>query len=300
MFNFIRSRWLSLAILIAGCLFLNSVGSAVAHKLPKPTSFVTDQADILSTEEEQALESQLSAAASATNGAEVAVVILPSIDDTIENEAQHIFDDWKIGKAELDNGVLFLVAIQQRQVRIHTGYGAETVLTDATAGRILRTYVVPEFKSGNYAAGITAGVNQILAHLANPELANALPQEELSSDNGDWSWLAIVAYFFFFIGVPLLTYLMAFFGRSKPWWPGGVVGALLGGLAGQWLGFLLFGLLGLFLDYILSKNYQRWSLEHKTTSWRKTWGGFSNSSSSSSSHSFGGGSSGGGGSSSSW
>ncbi|MFC1789913.1 hypothetical protein ACFLZP_00295 [Patescibacteria group bacterium] len=76
-----------------------------------------------------------------------------------------------------------------------------------------------------------------------------------------------------FLGV-LFTYLVSYLGRSRAWWLGGLIGGLFGWIINKFSGLFFLSILGLLLDFILSKNYRRWRLEHKATSWRKTWGGF--------------------------
>jgi uncharacterized protein len=199
--------------------------------------------------------------------------------------------------------VLLLVAVDDRQVRIQTGYGAEAAIPDSVAGTIIREDITPAFKEAHYDGGITQGVESIIERLEKP---GALPETETTptTDAGISSELVIfVGYLLLSFGASALTYVAAFLGRTKQWWPGGVLGLVLGMVLGQVPVGVAFGLLGLALDYVLSKNYDTWKLEKRTTDWRRTWGGFHSSSGSSSSSgfsSFGGGSSGGGGASGKW
>lgn len=307
--KYLRLVWFELCLLVVSLVvFLPQV---YAYQVPPYQGLVNDYAQVLSTEFEAQLEDELAQVASATSGAEIAVVTISTLDgEPIEDVAQEFFDTWQIGKSGSDNGVLFIAAIQDHQMRIQTGYGVEAYLTDSATGRIIRQDITPHFKVENYEAGVRAGVDSMLEAVRDPAQFAASQGDGNSPDlvAGFISTITIVTFFSLVSG--LFTYIVAFLGRSKAWWPGGVAGAVLGAVTGQFLGAFLpslvgFSILGFFLDYVLSKNYQNWKLEKKTTSWKKTWGGFSSGSSSSSSSSsgfssFGGGSSGGGGASGSW
>jgi uncharacterized protein len=283
----------------AAALFFSLANAAAAYDVPEYDGFVNDYANIISIETEETLESDLALLASSTGGAEIAVVTVESLnDEPIEMVAQDFFDTWEIGKKETNNGVLVLVALNDRQMRIQTGYGAEAVITDSYAGRIIRNQMTPAFKEERYDEGIVQAVATLTEALQNPD---AIPSTETSQDSEfNTAAFMFLIYFVLSFGVSLLSYIAAFFARSKSWWLGGVVGGGLGLLFGNITGGIFFGLLGLFLDYILSKNYKTWKIEHRTTQWRKTMGGFRSSGGSSRSSGFGGGSSGGGGASGSW
>ena len=84
---------------------------------------------------------------------------IPSLEgDALESYSLRVAEAWKLGSAEQDNGALLLVAMEEREIRIEVGYGLESVLTDAMSGYIIREAIVPEFKSGNFDRGITAGL----------------------------------------------------------------------------------------------------------------------------------------------
>lgn len=281
-----------------------------AYQVPAYDGLVNDYANIISDSTEASLEEQLQAVASSTDGAELAVVTIPSLTKyPIEAVAQEFFDTWEVGKASKDNGVLLLVAVEDREVRIQTGYGSEVVITDSVAGQIIRNDITPSFKEGDYDTGITQGVTKLLVYLQDPTLIPDTADTGGNTEESSWDvgLVVFLLYLIFAFGIGGASYAAAFVGRSKAWWPGGVVGFILGALIGQITGGIAFGLFGLLLDYILSKNYHTWKLEHKATEWGKTMGGFASGSGSGSSSSggsgfssFGGGSSGGGGASGGW
>jgi uncharacterized protein len=296
-----KTKLFSWVLIIAGilALFFSLAKFIQAYDVPKYEGFVNDYANIISKSVENQLETDLQQLAASTNGAEIAVATITSLNqEPIEMVAQDFFDSWKIGKADTDNGVLLLVAVDDREVRIQTGYGAEAVITDSYAGRIIRNQITPAFKEGNYDQGILAAVGSISQAMEDPSQIPSIPDPEDSE--GNFALAFFVLYFILVFGVSFMSYVAAFIARSKSWWLGGVVGLVLGGLLGGMLGGIAFALLGLALDYILSKNYKTWKIEHRTTAWRKTMGGFSSSGGGSRSSSFGGGSSGGGGASGSW
>jgi uncharacterized protein len=160
---------MQLAMLIAA-LFL-----AVVSPTDK-TSRVHDFAHLLSAEQRASLE-QLSLSVERQTTAELVVVTVPSLDgEMVEEYAHELFGEWGIGKAKTKNGVLLLVAPNERRMKIEVGYGIEPLLTDSLCGEIADEFIVPRFKENNYAAGIVAGAEQLAAVMrANPDAARGDP-----------------------------------------------------------------------------------------------------------------------------
>src|SRR3989338_1672874 len=142
------------------CLFLLPV-FVMAFVVPaKPVTYVNDYAKMLSDEEVTALETKLQSFERNTTN-EIAVVTITSLDvDTVENVAQDIFTEWGIGKTDKNNGVLLLVAVDDRQARIHTGYGVEGNLPDITTFYIQQEVMIPSFRTGDYYVGIDRAVDK--------------------------------------------------------------------------------------------------------------------------------------------
>ena len=114
-------------------------------------------------------------------GAQVAVLTVDSLEgDSIEDYAVRVFQTWKLGRKGVDDGVLFVVARQERRMRIEVGYGLEDRLTDARSRQILDDIVRPHFRAGNFAAGIEAGVDAIVAAIQGAPL----PAPRRDSGNG--------------------------------------------------------------------------------------------------------------------
>ncbi len=270
--------------------------SVFAAAYPAPVGHVNDFANILSLSYIKTLETQL---LQFKPNSEISVVTIDSLGgDTIENYAQGLFKQWGIGDKQKDNGLLFLISKNDRKVRIEVGYGLEPILPDGLSGEILDKYVVPDFKTGNYDSGVNAGLARIQDiilknQVYQPIAAQAKPPKNILQ------YLEFAIYLVIFIG----PYLVAFLARSKSVYAGGIIGAVLGYLLWSATGAIAVGLFGLILDFILSKNYDRFKSLGLDTGFRSTHGGFWHSGgggSSSGFGGFGGGSSGGGGSSRSW
>jgi len=139
------------------------LGSAHAQDVPTLSGRVVDHADILATTTEEILTRQLAAHEDST-GNQVAVLTIESLDgEPIEDYALDVGRTWGLGTSEFDNGVLLLVAVQDRMMRIEVGFGLEGVLPDATADRIIRQEIRPRFRDGDFDSGVRAGVDAILS-----------------------------------------------------------------------------------------------------------------------------------------
>ncbi len=133
---------------------------------PSPPRLVNDFTQTLSGGEREALERKLVAFSDST-GSQVAVVLVRTTGGVAPVDyATEILREWGVGRAGTDDGVVFLVATEDRDLFITTGYGAEGALTDATAGTIVRNVIVPRFREGAFYAGIDQGTDAILAALS--------------------------------------------------------------------------------------------------------------------------------------
>lgn len=145
---------------------------AVAHgaaTLPTPQGFVTDTASVIPAEVARGIEARLEELRAKT-GTEVAVVTVRSIAPlTVEEYANELFARWGIGQKGKDNGVLILLAVKERKVRIETGYGIEPILPDGKAGAIIREIMLPHFKRGTLGEGLAAGAEAVAEVVAQAE-----------------------------------------------------------------------------------------------------------------------------------
>lgn len=125
-------------------------------------AWVHDQANLLSGQTKAELEGILKYERDSTSN-QIAVLIVPSVEGgDLDGYANEVFQKWKLGQSGKDNGVLFLVSVNDRQMRIEVGYGLEGILTDAMSSRINRNEVAPRFRQGDYDGGIKAGVIAIM------------------------------------------------------------------------------------------------------------------------------------------
>lgn len=163
-------RWLLAALLLCWAALLQ----AAPVTIPPLSARVTDLTQTLDAGQRAQLESQL-AGLEQRKGAQLAVLLVPSTgDDSIEDYAVRAFEQWKLGRKGVDDGVLLVVAKNDRTLRIEVGYGLEGTITDVQAGRIIREQIVPSFQKGDFPGGIQAGVNSLIA-LIEPPVNAATP-----------------------------------------------------------------------------------------------------------------------------
>jgi len=199
-----RSLFLSrLSIGLAALLLLcfGLLQPAWSQEVPVPgfDRWVVDQTATLDSNTRTHLENEL-AALDARKGAQLAVLIVPTTgDDTVESYARRVFDTWQLGRTGVDDGILFLVAKEDRRLRIEVGYGLEGAVPDLLAGRIIREQVTPRFKVEDYAGGVVAGVESLLRLIEGESLPP--PAEGAAVQDDEWD-----------VGAVLLPLgLMAFF-----------------------------------------------------------------------------------------
>ncbi|MEP7275941.1 MAG: TPM domain-containing protein [Betaproteobacteria bacterium] len=228
-------------------------GSDGLAPLPPLRARVTDLSNTLSAQEQQALDQKLAAWETGT-GNQLAVLMVPSTrPEPIETYSIRVAEAWKIGRKGQDNGVLFLIAKDDRKMRLEVGYGLEGVLTDVTARRIIAENVAPLFRQNQYAAGITAGVDRVIAVVGKGEPlppAKQAAQQRRGVGGFDFGTLLIVLL----VVVPVVGGILArIFGKVLgSGIGGGAVGAIawviggsmiVAGLAG-FVGFLVMLLFG--------------------------------------------------------
>ena len=291
-------RWLAAltGLLAAASLVFSTAGlSQVA--VPALSARVTDLTATLTAEQKSTLEQRL-AAFEARKGSQVAVLMLPSTKpEEIEQYSIRVGEAWKIGRKGTDDGVILIVAKDDRRLRIEVGYGLEGVISDAVAKRVISETITPKFKTGDFYGGVSDGVDRIVKLIDGEKLPPPTGSSS-SSSQGSGAGLGgkdpmdylVFAFFFVLVGGGILR---AMFGRF-----GGA--ALTGGAMGL-LGFFLFGatiaLVAAIVGFILTL-LNVGSLANSMGSSGS--GGFSSGSSGGSSWGGGGGSFGGGGSSGSW
>ena len=192
----------------------SSAASVDADKLIL-NSPVVDQANLLSPQQKQALTEQLHSIYR-QGLAQAALVIVPTTNGMpIFDYALQVADKWKLGSKDIDDGLLIVMAVNDRTIYILTGYGLEGVMPDAAVNRIIREDITPYFKQNDYAAGLSAGISSLEARLnADPEVlarADAQAAERSAQQGSDDSPSAIVLFIMAMICGHVIT---SIFGRG--------------------------------------------------------------------------------------
>ncbi len=158
--------------------------------------WVHDEANIISASTAAMLEAMLKAERDSTSN-QIAVLTIRSLQgQPIEEYSLRVAEEWKLGKANKDNGVLLLVVVDDRELRIETGYGLEGVLTDALSSRINRNEIAPHLRQGDYDAGIKAGVTAIIEAIKGEYKNDDPPQRRKSSRRSPLATLVILIIIF--------------------------------------------------------------------------------------------------------
>lgn len=178
-------------------------------EVPVFSNYVNDYAYILNRATEAELNQKLKAFETKT-GNQIAVLTITSLgSDNLERFATEIFKTWQIGQKDKDNGVLFLVSVNDRKMRIEVGYGLEGELTDAEAGRVIRDVVSPYFRQGSYNAGVIRGVEVIVAEI---EGFVGLPEAPTQTS----FVMVFLAIALAFLAIVLAVFLVKRYLRNRP------------------------------------------------------------------------------------
>ena len=222
-----RWGWALLLVAVAGLAYAEQA-------VPAFTAFVTDLTGTLTTDQRGRLERELRAFEQ-RKGSQIAVLLVPTTEpDAIEPYALRVAETWKLGRKGADDGVLLLVARNDRALRIEVGYGLEGVIPDAVAKRIISEIVVPYFKQGDVYGGIDAGVSRLIRLIDGEPLPP--PRER---DTG-WSGIAEILPALFVGTIFLGIVLRGLFGRlAGAVMTAGLGGAIFWSMVGSLLGGLI-------------------------------------------------------------
>ena len=296
------------------------ISAAAAQSFPKAVGRVNDFANVIDAATEADLDRRLDQLEQQTSS-EIAVATVVSLNGiSVEEYANRLFKEWGIGQAKQDNGVLVLVAPNEREMRIEVGYGLEGVLPDGLAGQVIRDDFTPRFRENDYSGGIRNGVNHVVDIVDKHQV---LTPEEIAKLNQDAGvtvpWFMIP---FFGLFVTIGFGMMGLGLRTKTGFPL-LFGSLFGGMP-LVMSMVFMFTVSLFTlvpwaMFMFVTGYRLGGRERFRDAFRDTDGtggsgssssgwtmgsssssGSSSSGSSSSSSSFGGGSSGGGGASGRW
>jgi uncharacterized protein len=229
------------AALVAAALLPAIAAGQIA--IPPLKARVTDLTGTLNDQQRSALERTLQEFES-RKGAQVAVLMVPSTQpETVEQYGVRVEEAWKLGRKGVDDGVLLLVARNDRKLHIEVGYGLEGVLPDAVAKRIIEEDIVPRFKQGDFYGGVRAGVDRIMRVVEGEPLPPPRAASPAQSISGHRDWLIPAILVLFFVGGILRMIFGRFLGS-------GVVAAVAGFIAWIIAGSLLIALLVGFFIFI--------------------------------------------------
>lgn len=280
-------------------LLLGWAFSALADvAVPQLTGRVVDRTGTLSSGDIAALSQKLSDFET-KKGSQIAVLIVPTTDpETIEQFSIRVAEAWKIGRKKVDDGAILVVAKNDRHLRIEVGYGLEGALTDVTSRRIIDEVITPKFRDGDFAGGISAGVDRMMRVVDGEPLP--VPSRSVNFANLDdiGPMVPVALFASLVVGGFLRSLLGRLLGSVATGSVIAILALLILGSAGI---ALIAGIIGFVLSFVAdlfptsTGSSRRGSWSNGSSS-----GGWSSGSSSSGSFSGGGGSFGGGGASGSW
>lgn len=298
---------LVLTSFIVSIIFSFGLAGGVFAKLSIPSTPpldrpVIDQTQTLSDEDIARISTKINEQR-AKKSFQIAVLMIPTLgnDDSLEDYSISVARQWGVGEKKVSNGVLILIAKDDRKMRIEVGDGMEGVLTDALASRIIRNVMAPKFRDNDFAGGVEAAVMSIIDLSEGREV-------DLQGESEAWSNEDIIAFVVFglFFVVPFVGSILA---RSKNWWAGGIIGGVVGVILmiswsfaiGSIIVAVVLSALGFIFDFLVSRNYREAKKYRRNPSWWAgggsiggSGGGFSGGGS------FGGGGFSGGGASGGW
>lgn len=182
-------------LLILSLLFLFASNWSQAQDIkdvPKLWTRVTDQTGTLSQSEIQSLDSRLEQLEK-TKGSQIAVLIVPTTGiEPIEDFSIRVAEEWKLGRKGVDDGILLLIAKNDRKLRIEVGYGLEGAVTDLQSKRIIEEYITPNFKQGDFYGGISEGVEALASLVNGEELPEPTGYSDTSSDENLTIWIFLL------------------------------------------------------------------------------------------------------------
>jgi uncharacterized protein len=239
------------AAILAALFLVLAASAAIAADIvpvPKLAARVTDLTGALTAAEREALEAKLRAFEEA-KGSQVAVLLVPTIgQEVIEEFAGRVADEWKLGRKGVDDGVLFVVAQQERKLRIHTGRGVQGTLTDALSKRIVADIVAPRFRSGDFAGGIDAGVDAIMKAIEGEQLPLPAPtsaQRKVDSLSSYSNFLILGLFLVPVVSMVLRGMFGRFFGATLTSGATGIVAWLI-------LGSLVVGVIAALVAFLFT------------------------------------------------
>jgi uncharacterized protein len=295
--NAARASILALLLLCWACSALALVA------VPALSGRVVDQTGTLAASDIASLTQQLKDLET-RKGSQIAVLIVPTTDgEAIEQFSLRVAEAWKIGRKKIDDGALLVIAKNDRRLRIEVGYGLEGALTDVTTKRIIDEDITPKFKAGDFAGGVSAGVNRMVRIAEGEKLPEPAPPH--------WETSELLNYLnpgnpFVIVGLIIVAgVLRSFLGRFiGALATGGIVGVVAWFVAGSLAAAMLVGFIAFVVTFLFQNlgstgpSVGRRRYDRDNGGW--VMGGSGSSGSDSGGFSGGGGNFGGGGASGSW
>lgn len=236
-------RLLAFALLCLLPLLAVAGGAGDLVAVPPLNARVTDLTNTLSPEQRSALEAKL-AAYETEKGSQLAVLIVPTTEpEAIEQYGIRVVDQWKLGREDADDGVLVLLAKNDRKVRIEVGYGLEGALPDVIAKRIIENVMIPQFSAGDYFAGLDNGIDSIISVIQGEELP--APARQAAATGSSWEGMLPLLLFGGLIAGGILRAMFgSFLGGAAT---GGLIGTAAFVLGGSFIIALVLGIIAFVL-----------------------------------------------------
>lgn len=201
---------------------------------PVPPTLVNDLAEVLNAEQESQLESKLIQYNDSTSS-QIAVVTVKSTGNfEISDYAYKLGRKWGVGQEDKDNGIVILVAVDDRAVYIATGYGVEGYLTDIATGRIINDVMLPQFRTGDYYGGIDAASDEIFKYMTGAY--EGMPMGSGNESPNAWFIIIIIIIILILMSRNKGKGGTTFSGRGPTYWGGGGFGGFGGGGGGGGFG----------------------------------------------------------------
>jgi uncharacterized protein len=225
----------------AASVFLTLIAySAIALTVPpSPTQWFTDSASLASPSEAEALNQKLKAFEE-RSGAQFIIYTFPSLEEeALEDFTIRCAERWKAGQKKYDNGLILFVFAKERKIRIEVGYGLEGTLTDAFTSDVIRNDIAPRFRTGDYAGGLNAAADHLIARVENKEAPVPVSRRARRSGRPsgiDPVFLFFIVMIFLFFVLPVLRRGGGCGGCIPLFLPWGGSGITFGGGGGGWGG----------------------------------------------------------------
>jgi uncharacterized protein len=290
------------AVIVAALLLTFAFPTHADVAVPELTGRVVDQTGTLSSSDVAALSQKLQDFES-RKGSQIAVLIVPTTQpETIEQFSIRVAEAWKVGRKKIDDGAILVVAKNDRHLRIEVGYGLEGALTDVTSRRIIDEVITPKFRAGDFAGGISDGVDRMIRVIDGEPLPSPSRSVNFAHNLDDLVPLFIVTLF---ASIGVGGFFRAILGRLLGSLAvGGIIAALTWLILGSFALAMALGAIGFVIGFVadLFSAMAPGTGRSRGGSWSSgsSGGGWSSGSSSSGGFSGGGGSFGGGGASGSW